>query len=301
MLTARWRPTFVIDRAILGKLRSYAGGVAGFSLLNQITRYGDNLLVGAFLGSTALGYYAMAYRFIEVPVGQVGAAAQSVVFPTLARIGDADRFREALLRSQKVLVWLVAPVGVCSMAVGDVAVRAILGQQWKPAGLIVQVFGAVGLLQAAGTQVGVIYLARDATSLLLRWALISTPIIFGSFAIGLIGGIQGVAWAYLAAGLVLFWPGWQIPGRLIGLTTPMVLRNLKVELGWGFGLAATVLALRLRLPIQSTASVIVTIIVLSAVYWIGSVLIDPRLRTDVLRLVDARLTPIPDMPESQVQ
>jgi hypothetical protein len=71
----------------------------------------------------------------------------------------------------------------------------------------------------------------------------------------------------------------------------MVLRNLKVELGWGFGLAAATLALRLRLNIDSRAAVIMTTLALSALYWTGSLLIDVRLRQEVLQLLGARLIP----------
>ena len=292
MVFARWRPRFVIDRATLVKLRSYAPSLAGWGLLNQLQGYGDNLLVGAFLGSTALGYYSMAYRSIEVPVGQVGAASTAVVFPTLSRIRDPDTFRLALLRTQKVLVWVVGPIGVCAMALGDIGVRTILGPRWDQAGLIVQVFGAVALLQAATSQSGVIYLARDAAGLLLRWALIATPVIFGSFAIGLIGGVQGVAWAYLVANVILFYPCWEIPGRLIGLTAPTVLRNLRVELGWGFALAVTMLAVRIRVHIDSRAAVIAVSGALSILYWLGAVVFDSRLREEVGQLMGARLVAI---------
>jgi PST family polysaccharide transporter len=300
LIAARWRPTFDVDRATLRGITAFASGIAGFSLLNQIHRYGDNLLVGAFLGSTALGYYSMAYRFIEVPIGQVGIVAQAIVFPVLSKIPEPERFRDVLLRSQKLLVWVVGPLGVCAMAVGDVAVRDVLGPEWRPAGVIVQIFGAIALGQTAGTQVGMIYMARDATRLMFRWALISTPIVFVSFAIGLLGGVKGVAWAYLAASWLLFWPSWQIPGRLIGLGAWEVLRNLKVELGWGFALAGAVLVLRTGVPIHSLAVVVAFIVGLSAVYWIGSVMLDSRLRSEVRQIIDMRVKAVAPLPPSEV-
>jgi O-antigen/teichoic acid export membrane protein len=288
MVQARWRPRLIIDRPTLRAVVTYGRGVAGFGLLNQLNRYSDNLLVGFILGSTVLGFYSLAYRFIETPVAQVGGVAQSVVFPALVRVDDEQRFREALLRSQKVLVWVVAPLGICSIAVGDIAVRTVLGNQWSPAGIIVQVFGAVALLQIAGTQVGVIYLARNATPLLMRWALFATPVIVGSFAIGLVGGIRGVAWAYFAANLILFYPSWAYPGRLIGLTGAMVLRNLRFVLGAAFGLAGAMLALRLATPLDSVPVLIAVAVSLPAIYWTITAIVDGELRTDVRQLIDMR-------------
>jgi O-antigen/teichoic acid export membrane protein len=288
MWQARWRPRFVLDAGTLREAGSYARGVGGFGLLNQLNRYADNLLIGFALGSAALGYYALAYRFIEMPVGQVGNAAQSVVFPTLARVGDEAEFREGLLRSQKLLVWIAAPFGVCAIGLGDRVVRLVLGSQWDAAGTIVQVFGAVALLQIAGTQVGVIYLARRATDLLARWAMLSTPVVVASFALGLLGGARGVAWAYLAANVVLFYPSWQFPGRLIGLTAGIVIRNLTLELGLAFGLAAVALLVRQEIAIGSLGALCVWGAVLSVAYWSIAAILEPRTRRDALQLLGMR-------------
>lgn len=288
LLQARWRPSLIIDRSAWRTLALYARGVAGFGLLNQLNRHSDNLFVGAFLGPTALGYYSMAYRFISVPVGQVSSVAVSVVFPTVVRIDDPRRFRDALLRSQKVLVWIVAPVAICSMALGDVVVPTVLGEQWVPAGPIVQVFGAIALVQVANTQAGVIYLARDATGLLMRWAMIATPVFVASFALGLLGGTIGVAWAYLAANLILSYHCWQIPGGLVGLGFAMVLRSLRVELGLAVALVGATFAARVAVTIDTAMMATVSIVVLSSLYWILALLIDIDLRSDVRELLAAR-------------
>jgi O-antigen/teichoic acid export membrane protein len=300
MWQARWRPRFMLDRGALREAGAYARGVAGFSLLNQLNRYADNLLIGFALGSAALGYYSLAYRFIEMPVGQVGNAAQAVVFPALARVRGEAEFRDGLLRSQKLLVWLTAPFGLCTIALGDKIVRLVLGSQWNTAGTIVQVFGAVALLQIAGTQVGVIYLARKATDLLARWAMLATPVVVVSFALGLLGGASGVAWAYLAANVVLFYPSWQFPGRLIGLTAGIVIRNLASELGLAFGLAAAALLVRQEVAIGSLGGLIVWGVVLSVAYWLTAAALEPRTRGDALQLLGMRPVPIGAVPDTSL-
>jgi PST family polysaccharide transporter len=285
LIQTRFWPRLVFDRVTCRSVAGYAFGVSGFSVLNTLNRYADNLLVGVFLGPAALGFYAVAYRFIETPLSQIGAVAQSVVFPTLVHIEDPQHFRDAFLRSQKLLVWIVAPMGVCSVGLGDVAVRIVLGHRWEEAGTIVQVFGVVALLQAATTQVGVIYMARNAAKLLLRWALISTPIIVGSFAVGLLAGIRGVAYAYLVANIILFYPMWEFPGRLVGLKCSMVLRSLRVELIWAFVTIILILGARIIVPITSTIDVIAFLAVGGIAYWGGALAFDSTLRDEAARLL----------------
>src|SRR5439155_15010723 len=62
------RPHF--DRQVLGMLHTGAG-FAGFNIFNFLSRNLDNILVGRFLGETALGYYSRAYNLMLVPLSQV--------------------------------------------------------------------------------------------------------------------------------------------------------------------------------------------------------------------------------------
>jgi lipopolysaccharide exporter len=281
----RWWPRPVIDRTTLRGVIAYARGVSGFNALNQLNRYADNLLVGLILGPSALGYYSLAYRFIETPVNQVSGVVHSVVFPIVVHVEDEMHFRQILLRSQKVLVGAVAPLCVCSIAVGDLAVRTILGAQWATAGLIVQLFGAIALLQTANALVGVVYLARDKTELFARWAAIATPVIVSSFAIGLLGGVHGVALAYAAANILLFYPNWYFPDKIIGLSAAMVLKNLKIELLTAYALGGGVLIGRHFVELRATQSVIIAAMVLMCVYVAIVLSTDGALRADVITMV----------------
>lgn len=283
-----WRPRIQFDRSVLGRVINYSRGIVGYNLLNQLIRRGDDVLVGTLLGSQALGLYSLSYRFLEAPIGQVSQLAVNVALPTLVRIPDPAAFRSAFLRSQKLLVWFVAPVGVCSMAVGDVAVVEFLGHQWRSAGPVIQIFGAIALIQAASTQVGVIYFARRATDLLFRWQLIAAPVVAAAILFGLQFGIVGVAWAYLVANLVLFWPSWAIPGRLIDLSPLDVLRSLSTVLGWAFVVAGAGLATRELLQLDGLPATVASIAVLAIVYWVGVLALDRDLRGDVLRVVRER-------------
>jgi O-antigen/teichoic acid export membrane protein len=286
---ARWRPKFTLDRDIASTILRYVRGLAGFNVLNQIMRRGDNLIVGSALGTTALAYYAIGYRFLELPVGQVGSISSTVSLPALRTMPDNDRFKDAFLRVEKMMLWSFAPIGICCMFLGDLVVRDVLGAEWSPAGPVVQIFGAIALLQVVNTQVGAIYLTRDATGLMFRWATIATPVFLVGVFGGLPWGIQGVAWGYLAVNIVLFYPNWALPGPLIGLTAWQVLRAIRIELGLAFILAGGGAALRVLITSHSLPTVLVLAGLTSTVYWIGVLALDRPLRVDALSILRRRV------------
>ena len=58
-----WRPDFSLQWHALKDLTKFTLNLLGFSVFNYWTRNSDNLLVGRFVGSTALGIYAVRTRF----------------------------------------------------------------------------------------------------------------------------------------------------------------------------------------------------------------------------------------------
>jgi O-antigen/teichoic acid export membrane protein len=285
MSRAGWWPTRHFKPDVARRILTYSKGVTGFNVLNQLARRGDDVLVGAILGTTAVGFYSLSYRFIEAPVMQVSQITQAVTFPALVRVKDEARFRRALLRAQKPLVWLVAPLAVCSLALGDQAVVLVLGTDWSPAGTVLQVFGGIALIQAATTQVGPIYLARDATGLLFKWSLFMAPSVLAGIAVGTIWGIDGVAWAYLAVNLLLFVPNWNVPGRLIGLDAWQVLRSVGLVMGLALAVAAATYGVRVALDIESLAGVIGCAAGATAAYWGLALGMDRSLAREVRALL----------------
>jgi len=206
----------------------------------------------------------------------------------LSLMDDQHRFRSAFLRTQKVLVWAVAPIGVCSLFLGDIAVTTILGEKWRAAGPIVQVFGAVGLIQAATSQVGSIYLARDATGLMFKWGLAVAPAFIVSVLVGLPWGPLGVAWSYLALNVILFYPLWAVPGPLVGLTPWMVVTSLAVELGWALAVAGGGGIVRAAVDLHGLGSIVIASTVATCVYWAGALAFDRSLRRDALGVLQRR-------------
>ena len=78
---SKWRPQVFFDRTAIQELFGFSSNLTGFTIINYWIRSGDNLLVGKFFGSAALGIYDKAYGLMLMPLTQITSAVSKVMFP----------------------------------------------------------------------------------------------------------------------------------------------------------------------------------------------------------------------------
>ena len=72
----------------------------------------------------------------------------------------------------------------------------MLGPKWPAAAPILAILAINGLTQPVVNSAGWLFISQDRTKDLLRWGLMSAPVIVASFVVGLPFGPQGVAISY---------------------------------------------------------------------------------------------------------
>lgn len=213
-----WRPALLLDWAELKCVGAYSLNLTGYNVFNYFARNADNFLIGRFLGAQDLGYYSLAYRFLLYPIQTISAVIGRVMFPFYSRIQDDFlRFRRHYLNVAASVALVTFPMMVGLMALAEPFVLAVLGPQWRPVIVLLQILAPIGLMQSIGSTVGAIYQAKGRTDWMLWWGVAAGSVVMLSFLIGLRWGITGVAAAYAVASAVLVYPSFAIPFRLISL------------------------------------------------------------------------------------
>ena len=247
-LACPWRPRFLADRSELRRITSYSLHLSAFNFVNFFSRNADNLIVGRFLGDTALGYYQMAYTLMTYPLSNFCQVIAGVVYPAFSTLQTDDaRLRSAFLRVSRMVGLFTIPAMLGLMVVAGPFVRVVLGQKWLPVTGLLLVFAPLGALQSIYGMTGPIYNAKGRTDRLFYWALISSGVYIASFLIGIRWGIQGVAVAYSIAWLLTMIPGFAIPFRLIHLSGKEFLPVMWPEVACGLGMAMVAYIWRLAL------------------------------------------------------
>jgi O-antigen/teichoic acid export membrane protein len=262
---SRWRPTLSFESSALQGMVRYGANLAGFTSFNYWTRNLDNLLIGHYLGSIALGLYTRAYTLMLLPVTQTTQVLGRVMFATLSQVQtDTQRAKSIYLAATRVIALVAFPTMLGFFVVADHFIAILYGPGWEKVVPIFRVLCIAGVGQAVGSTVGWIYNSQGRTDLQFRWGVFSSIIMAASFVVGIRWGSLGVAWAYVVTGYVILWyPAWRIPFALISLTFTEMLANLAAIFLCALVMAAAVWCLRLYLPQDWAASLQLAILVSS--------------------------------------
>jgi PST family polysaccharide transporter len=270
-----WRPRFLFELGACKELFGFSAYVLGFDIVNYWARTLDQLLIGRFVGPAALGIYSRAYSLMIMPLTQVSRVVGRVMFPALSSIqDDKPRVKSVYLKSISVIGLITFPMMTGLFAVSDHFVLALLGDKWAEVIPVFKIFCWVGLIQSISTTVGWIYLSQARTDLYFTMGLIGSAVAILSFIIGIHWGIMGVAWAYSVVMLVLWYPFWSIPGRLIGLKFFEIIRSLSPTFFCALAMSTGVWSVDLILPVGKAHWQFLAIqIPLGVVLYLGIVII----------------------------
>jgi O-antigen/teichoic acid export membrane protein len=196
-------------------------------LLSYLNLNGDNLLIGRFLGSRALGIYSLSYSVMFTPIVRIEAPIMQVVFPAYARLqSDPPRMGLAWLRSKRMAAALQAPLFFALLVEAPDIVSVVFGEKWRAAVPVMQLLCAAGIANTVVTLNWTVLQARGQAGTLLRLNLFMTSVIVGAFALGLTWGIIGVAACYAVAKWLLILPETWVTARSVSLG---VIRSLRAS------------------------------------------------------------------------
>lgn len=251
-LSSAWRPQLKMSLADIRTIGVFSANLTGFNIFNYFARNADYILIGRFLGSQDLGYYTLAYRILMFPLQNFSAVVGRVMLPYSSKLqADEARFRQIYLKTIRGIALVTFPLMALLFVVAEPFVSVVFGANWLPAVPLLLIFTPIGAVQSVGSPVGIIYIVKGRTGLLLKWGIFSGLIAIASFIIGLQWGILGVAISYAVAVAVLTYPNSAIPYRLIELKVKDSLNVL-----WRPALCALIMAIVVSVVNEQLSSIL---------------------------------------------
>lgn len=194
---SRWRPG--LPRPVEGarSLLGFGAGITGFNFANFFARNFDNVLIGRAWGEVQLGYYDRAYKLLLFPLSQIANPLSRVMIPALSRMNDQpDRYRHAYFRVLTLSLLVSLPGVAFAIAMADVLIPFMLGEQWRPSAPIFMALGFAGMMQPLNNPTGWLFISQGRTTDFMYWGFVTAGVAVTAFAAGLPWGAAGVAAAY---------------------------------------------------------------------------------------------------------
>ncbi len=267
-----WRPKFHFSWTHIKDVLGFSANLLGFNLLNYWVRNFDNLLIGRFISSSALGLYSKAYQLMMLPVTQVSWVLSRVMFPVLSSIqNDTALIKSIYLRSVQAIALITFPLMIGLLVVSESFVLVVFGPKWIELVPILRIFCLAGLHESVNTTVGWLYQSRGRTDLQFKWGLVEAAVVVLSFIIGLRWGVIGIAWSFvISIYVILMVPTWVIAGNLVGMKFGEMMRNLFPPFACAASMGAVLFFLGRALPPDRSSGIDLLIRVPAGIvlYWV---------------------------------
>lgn len=232
-----FRPEIGFDRELAREILNYGKWITLSGIFVFLYSQGDDAFIGWFLGSSALGFYQIAYQFSSAPATEVTQIFSRVLFPLYSNIqDDIQSLSNAYYTALKLIFVLVFPMTVGIVTVARPFVSLFLGTKWLPTVTVLQILAVWGLVRAASSASGPLFKAignpdyptkiQAINAILLALLIYPLTNAFGlnGTALAVVGAtaIGGFLGLYLSLSFV------QIPGRSIARITiyPLIASGL---------------------------------------------------------------------------
>lgn len=199
-----WRPAWHISWQHLQELWNFGVTILGFNVLIFFHTRVDDLLIGYFLDTTALGYYSLAHRILATMTNLLINTSNQVALPTFSRLQDnLEQLRIAYYQAIQLSSLIAFPAFFGVAVLAQELIIVIFGNQWLPAVPVLQLLSLAGAIRSATYFKTSVLMAINQPQWSLGLGVVDTTLSLIAFAVAAPWGITAIAWAYLIRGYVM--------------------------------------------------------------------------------------------------
>lgn len=185
---------------------TFGGWVLASNLLNFAGRAVGNLLIGAAVGSAAVGLYGLAYQVMILPLMVITWPGSGVLMATLSRqtmSGSSKRRNEIICGVVSLTAAVVFP-GMAYLTFGaDYIFTTLFPAKWAGIAPLVSIMSIAGAAQSITAYSGAILLSKGKAQLQFWVSAANSISTIVAFVVGIPFGLIGIIKIYLAVTLIV--------------------------------------------------------------------------------------------------
>lgn len=197
-------PQLTLNPRYFRKIIAQGKWITALGVLNYFFTQGDNLVVGKFLNSQALGLYQMAYKIAILPITEIADVVARVTFPVYTKIvEDKARIKKAFWKTTLGISLLTVPVGLVLFFYSRTIVEILLGKTWLDAVPVLRILSIFGVIKAISSPTLTLFLSMGKQKFVTIITLVSLVFLAVTiFPLTFKLGILGTGFAVLLASVL---------------------------------------------------------------------------------------------------
>ena len=216
------------DRRPMLDIWNFSHNQFGANFINYFSINSDNILVGKFMGPTALANYSKSYQLLTLSNTLFLNIVNPILQPILSDYqDDVITIRKTYYSITHILALVGIPLSIFLSTSSKQVISVLFGSQWGGAVLPFSFLAMVSWCQMTTYTDGAIWQSRNQTSLFLFSSTINTLILVFSIIIGvLLGNIDSVAFCLAIGNFVsFFWKFYFLTKRSLEDSLFNLLKN----------------------------------------------------------------------------
>lgn len=207
---SNWRPGNDFSFEALKELLPMSLNMAGVAIIATINDLIDQFIIGALLGTPALGIYFVAQRINKLLITVLVQSISSVALPSFSRLeGDVDKIRNSLIKSIRISTFISFPIFGGLSVTADIVIPMLFGDKWSEASEIMSVLCISGIIGSITYYFSPVLTALNRSGDVLKNQMIVAVMLTTACIIGSRYGLIGVAIGIVLQGMFIF-PIWLI-------------------------------------------------------------------------------------------
>jgi len=203
-----WRPSITYSMESIRNLWSYSSKLLLSSTISVIFNNIYAFFIGKIYPLKQLGFYSQANKYSELPNNTVLSAIQTVVFPTMANIGEnnPEALKKVMRKTIRVASFVILPVMLGLIAVAEPLIQTLIGEKWLPLVPFMQILSVGYIFIGMTIFYNNILFVKGLSSTFLYFNILYRVLILISIVITMYQGIiaMTVAWSIVAIVYAIF-------------------------------------------------------------------------------------------------
>ncbi|QSB44315.1 oligosaccharide flippase family protein [Tsuneonella flava] len=200
-----WRLDAAMPKTSIREFAVFGPSILGTEMLGAARLHADKLVIGAILGTEALGIYYFAFNAGLGITQSFVAACNLVIFPHLAK-AKASHVLAELRKAFAVGLAMLAPVVAAQALLAPFYVPLVFGKNWVAATPYIVMLSCAALPLYAGSVVGAAYRASGRPQAETLITAFASAAALGGLAVGAGTGLAWACFGYGAGLAAIFIP-----------------------------------------------------------------------------------------------
>jgi len=176
------KPAFHFLWSEVSKYLSFGAYQTGERFVNLLAGQSDKILIGFFLGPTALGFYTLAWQLIIFPVQKINPILTQVMFPIYSKLQNQKEIMAMyFIKTIEILSFLTIPFFVFVGFFATPIVDLIYGSGWDVSATIIPWLAAIGFIKVILNPIGSLFVALGRVDVTFKmnfvWAIVTTSML----------------------------------------------------------------------------------------------------------------------------